>query len=183
MNKRKILALVTAMAMLIGVNVPAMAAEEVTPYVIGSSSTAISTTQGGSIMLNCDTSSSIIPDNTKVTIWTNTGHNSQRWYLDTKTISGRSLLRPLGNGTMALNCMRGGEYQCNIRNQSVNSKTPEDMDIHITYNDKNKPSFRMWVSGRPGYNAAYVTRRGSTSGSACDWKYAAPGSIWYYRAG
>ena len=75
MNKRKILALVTAMAMLIGVNVPAMAAEEVTPYVIGSSSTAISTTQGGSIMLNCDTSSSFIPDNTKFTIWTNTGHN------------------------------------------------------------------------------------------------------------
>ncbi len=182
MNKRKILALVTAMAMLIGVNVPAMAAEEVTPYVIGNSRTAISTTENGSLMLNCNTSLNQVPDNTEVNIWTNTGNNSQRWRR-VKSAYGVYVLEPYGSPGISLNCQRGSESKCNVIRESRNADTKQDMAINFTYIDKNKPSFRMWVSSRPGYNAAYVTRRGSISGSACDWKYAAPGSTWFYRAG
>ncbi len=187
MNKRKILALVTAMTMLIGVNVPAMAAEEVTPYVLGNSRTAISTTKGGSMMLNCETASAtVVPDGAIVTLHGNTGNDTQRWRYDSRGPWGTKVLRPYGevNSTKVLNCYRAGtQTVCNIRPQSVNEKTPKDMDIHITYNDKNNPSFRMWVSGRDDYKAAYVTRAGSTVGSKCMWSFTAPGSVWYYRAG
>lgn len=172
--------------MLIGVNVPAMAAEEVTPYVIGNSRTAISTTKGGSMMLNCETpSATVVPDGAIVTLHGNTGNDTQRWkYVE--GLEGTMVLRPYGyeNRKKVLNCYRDyKETVCNIRDESANKDTPKDMDIHITYNDKNNPSFRMWVSGRDDYKAAYVTRAGSTVGSKCMWSFTAPGSVWYYRAG
>lgn len=186
MNKRKIAALVTVMTMLLGVSAPAMAAEEVMPYVIGETRTAISTTKGGSMMLNCETSSAtVVPEGAIVTLHGNTGNDTQRWKY-VKGPDGTMVLRPYGdkNAEKVLNCYRDGtETVCNIKHQSVNKDIPEDMNIRITYNDKNNPSFRMWVSGRPGYKAAYVTRTGSTVGSKCIWSFSAPGSVWYYRAG
>lgn len=186
MNKRKIAALVTVMTMLLGVSAPAMAAEEVTPYGLGGTRTAISTTKGGSMMLNCETSSAtVVPEGAIVTLHGNTGNDTQRWKY-VKGPDGTMVLRPYGyeNRKKVLNCYRDGtETVCNIKDESANKYSPEDMNIHITYNDKNSPSFRMWVSGSGNYKAAYVTRTGSTVGSKCIWSFSAPGSVWYYRAG
>lgn len=183
-RRKKILSILSVCVLVLSFGMFAFAGESITPYaIVTDSRIAISTTQNGSMMLNCDTgSATTVPDGAKVIILGDTGHDTQRWRKTTSPY-GSPVLRPWGryNKTKVLNCLRGGQYDCNIREESVNAETPKDMIINFTYNDKNKPSFRMWVGTRDNYGAAYVTRAGSTNASKCYWSSNGPGSTWYYR--
>lgn len=141
------------------------------PRTISNGTYSICTSNSKYKVMNCDTNNDFVPAGTKVNIWSYTGNASQRWiYGD--SMYGQKCLMPARNTKVSLNCLRGGEYQCNVILQTDNKNTQEDLHIKIGYMSLNSGTIR--VNPRDNYTTSYIQIRNAK----CIWTTSA--AEWYF---
>lgn len=157
---RTILSMAMVVAIVLSLSCTAFAANPVTNQRVW-----IYNKQNVSPNLNASTSGTPA-DYTNVTMWSNTGSNTQRWTLDLVDSSNRLyVVRNYANTTVGLNIYRDGTNNCNLFNIASNSAN----DKNIRMVDESSYGSHYFGFVLPAYTLC-LTPTGFTDGANVTWQ-------------